>query len=43
MLRPGAIVTVLDGELLNNAWVYSVRTQEGEKGWIPERRLQARP
>lgn len=43
MLRPGAVVTVLDGELQNNAWVYSVQTPDGAKGWIPEHRLRSKP
>jgi hypothetical protein len=42
-LHPGAVVTVLDGELVDNAWVYSVRTQDGAKGWVPESRLRANP
>jgi hypothetical protein len=41
-VRSGEIVTVLDGELRGNAWVYSVRTSVGAKGWIEERRLKAK-
>jgi hypothetical protein len=41
-VRPGSTVTVLDGELHNNAWVYSVLTEEGAKGWIAERRLRSK-
>jgi len=41
-VRGGEIVTVLDGELRGSAWVYSVRTSLGAKGWIEERRLKAR-
>jgi hypothetical protein len=41
-VRPGSTVTVLDGELHDNTWVYSVLTEEGAKGWIPERRLKSR-
>jgi len=40
-VRPGEIVTVLDAEWLGNRWVYLVRTQDGAKGWIPERQLTA--
>jgi hypothetical protein len=41
-VRPGSTVTVLDGELHNNMWVYSVLTEEGARGWIAERRLKAK-
>jgi hypothetical protein len=33
-------LTILDGEYQKNGWVYSVRTQDGRKGWIPERSLR---
>jgi hypothetical protein len=42
-LAEGAVVTVLDGELIANAWVYSVKTQDGARGWIPEAYLTERP
>lgn len=42
-IRPGATVTVVDGELRNNAWVYAVRTEDGAQGWIQEKRLKAKP
>jgi hypothetical protein len=42
MVRPGTSVRVLDGELQNNAWIYSVRTPDGQQGWLPEARLQAK-
>jgi hypothetical protein len=38
-VRPGAALTVLDAELQNNIWIYSVRTEEGATGWISEMRL----
>ncbi len=34
-----ATLTILDGELQNNSWVYAARTEDGRKGWIPERSL----
>ena len=40
---PGATLTVMDGELHNNTWVYSVRTKAGAAGWIAEKRLVAKP
>ena len=42
-IRPGATVTVIDGELRNNGWVYAVRTEDGAQGWIEEKRLKAKP
>ncbi|MGQ0812472.1 MAG: hypothetical protein ACT4OO_14780 [Nitrospiraceae bacterium] len=43
LVRVGATLTVLDGELQNNAWVYAVRSEDGNKGWIAEKRLKLRP
>jgi hypothetical protein len=40
MVKPGVTLTVLDGEFQGNGWVYSVRTDEGTKGWVPEKRLR---
>ncbi len=42
-VRPGASLTVLDGEVRNNAWIYAVRTEDGAKGWAAEHRLKAKP
>ncbi len=39
-VRAGTTVTVLDGELQHNVWVYSVRTEEGATGWIAEKHLR---
>lgn len=36
----GATLTILDGDYQKNGWVYAVRTQDGRKGWIPERSLR---
>jgi hypothetical protein len=41
MISPGSALTIVDGELRNDAWVYAVRSQQGATGWIPENRLQA--
>ncbi len=43
VVRPGAILTVMDGEIRNHSWIYAVRTEDGAKGWAPENRLKARP
>ena len=40
IVKPGVTLTVLDGELQGNSWIYSVRTDEGTKGWVPEKRLR---
>jgi hypothetical protein len=42
-LPAGTVVTVLDGELVADAWVYAVKTQDGLKGWFPEDRLKEQP
>lgn len=36
----GATLTILDGDYQKSGWVYSVRTQDGKKGWISERHLK---
>jgi hypothetical protein len=40
VVRPGVTLNVLDGDLQPNGWVYSVRTDDGVKGWISEKRLR---
>jgi hypothetical protein len=40
---PGSTLTVQDAELHNNVWVYSVRTDDGATGWIPETKLTLLP
>lgn len=40
VIRPGVTLSVLDGDLQPMGWVYSVRTDDGVKGWIPEKRLR---
>ena len=40
MVQAGATLTILDGEYQTRGWVYSVRTQDGKKGWISERHLR---
>lgn len=42
-VRPGTTLTILDGDLQNGAWIYSVRTDDGTKGWIAETRLRLKP
>ena len=36
----GATLTILDGDYQQRGWVYSVRAQDGRKGWVPERSLR---
>ena len=36
----GATLTNLDGDYQKPGWVYSVRAQDGRKGWVPERSLR---
>ncbi|TAJ23737.1 MAG: hypothetical protein EPO64_10650 [Nitrospirae bacterium] len=40
MVSPSDLLTVVDGELRGNAWVYAVRTQQGTVGWIGEQQLR---
>jgi hypothetical protein len=40
LVRPGASLTVLDGDLQPGGWMYLVRTDEGAKGWVSEKRLR---
>lgn len=40
--KPGSALKVLDADLQNNAWVYSVRTQQGATGWIAGKNLRAK-
>jgi hypothetical protein len=40
VVRPGVTLSVLDGDLQPNGWMYSVRTDDGVKGWISEKRLR---
>ncbi len=42
-VRPGTGLTILDGDLQQNGWVYSVRSDDGVKGWITEKRLRLKP
>jgi len=39
-IRPGVTLSVLDGDLQPSGWVYSVRSDEGVKGWVSEKRLR---
>jgi len=40
VVRPGVTLSILDGDLQPTGWVYSVRTDDGVKGWIAEKRLR---
>jgi hypothetical protein len=39
-VRPGVALTVIDGDLQSNGWVYLVRTDDGTQGWVSEKRLR---
>jgi hypothetical protein len=39
----GTVLTILDGDLQETGWVYSVRSDYGTKGWLPEHRLKLKP
>ena len=40
IVRPGILMTVMDGDLQPGGWVYLVRTDEGAIGWVSEKRLR---
>ena len=40
IVRPGVTLTVLDGDLQPGGWMYLVRTDEGARGWVSEKRLR---
>ena len=40
IVRPGISLTVMDGDLQPTGWMYFVRTDEGAKGWVSEKRLR---
>ncbi|HEU5407724.1 MAG TPA: hypothetical protein VFU48_08140 [Nitrospira sp.] len=39
-IPPGTALTILDGDLQANGWVYSVRSDFGTKGWLAEKQLK---
>ncbi len=39
-VHPGVSLTIVDGDLQSGNWVYLVRTDEGAKGWVSEKRLR---
>jgi len=39
-IRPGTTLSILDGDLQPNGWIYSVRSDDGVKGWVSEKRLR---
>jgi hypothetical protein len=40
IVRPGTSLTIMDGDLQPSGWMYQVRTDEGVKGWVTEKRLR---
>ncbi|TKB70888.1 MAG: hypothetical protein E8D52_01995 [Nitrospira sp.] len=42
-IPPGTALTILDGDLQANGWVYSVRSDFGTKGWLVEEQLKLKP
>jgi hypothetical protein len=39
---PGSTLVVVDADLQNFAWVYSVKTEQGVTGWVAEKNLVAK-
>ena len=42
-IPPGTALTILDGDLQADGWVYSVRSDFGTKGWLSEKQLNLKP
>ena len=42
-IPPGTALTILDGDLQADGWVYSVRSDFGTKGWLSEKQLKLKP
>lgn len=42
LVRAGVNMTVLDGDIQPSGWMYWVRTDEGTKGWVSEKRLRVK-
>ena len=40
VVRPGVSLIVVDGDLQPGGWMYLVRTEDGIKGWVTEKRLR---
>ncbi|HKP00887.1 MAG TPA: hypothetical protein VJU02_04575 [Nitrospiraceae bacterium] len=40
VVRPGVSLIVMDGDLQPGGWMYLVRTEDGIKGWVTEKRLR---
>lgn len=40
-VKTGELLTILDGALVNNAWIYLVHTKSGASGWIGQHQLKA--
>ncbi len=40
---PRTVLTILDGDLQGDGWVYSVRSDFGTKGWLAEKQLKLKP
>lgn len=39
-IPPGTTLTILDGDLQANGWIYSVRSDFGTQGWLAEKQLK---
>ena len=42
LVKAGELLTILDGSLVNNTWMYFVHTKSGASGWISEHQLKAK-
>jgi hypothetical protein len=40
-VKTGELLTILDGAIVDNTWIYLVHTKSGASGWIGEHQLKA--
>ena len=41
-VKPGELLTILDGEIIKGGWIYRVRTKSGATGWVSEKDIKAK-
>ncbi|MDT7041939.1 hypothetical protein [Candidatus Nitronereus thalassa] len=41
LVKTGELLTILDGAIVENTWIYLVHTKSGASGWVSEHQLKA--
>ena len=39
-VKPGELLTIVDGEILGTSWVYKVQKSSGATGWVLENEIR---